>query len=420
MIAKNSLSASIPASTPRQPERSAPSGSSFFPTFYDGRCITRLNLDNSKVGVLAPGVDYLTVTGRFDSLHQIESALLSILDSQQIFFSDKFWSSGHGAQRYDFRLEHPIASGGYSYNSDFSCFFCCLRLPGAFFSSLTLSQQFEKVRLCYLSGFRKCSRIDLKLDDYSFQINPYKQMSEAANSNNIFGAKHYHPHADVVSGELVGYGDYYGSRNSAYFLRNYVHTFGEDEYHSMRMELEIKRKKAQLAYDVLVKLDPSNVLSWDDIVQDEFVQLLISDSKISYLESSEISDNLLEHWANLISQIIVGAFDFRDKSVADSRRDSPRLDWWQEFIDLIGGCIRIRLSPNPPTLPKTVRWMRRQWLTTLAQLKYGLGINGFNNFMQTLADYGNHNLKNYHLANIEFLMANPDFILDFWRSEYEF
>lgn len=390
---------------------------STFPMFDDGVGITRLVLDKQRG--LDSGIDYLRVKGYFSTFDNLTRAVTVLGDSEDIRFSDKSWSPGPGATLYDQKLEHPLMSGGCRWDSDIQRFELCLDLSGLFWSQFNSEQQLSKLRLCRFFKMDYCSRIDLKIDDYTFEIIPYKKMVEQGIKGNMFGTNSYKPFRKYQSGSLVQYGDYYGSRNSSYFLRCYVHTFGDNEYHSMRLELEVKRKKAQLVYDILSLADPSDVLSWDDIIQCEFTQFLISNRK-PYFGEDSISNEFLHQWGRLISEIILGAFDFRDKTIADSRRDSPRFDWWQKFIDCLGGILRIKITSDPPSLPKTLRWIHRQWVTTLAQLKYGLGINGFKNFMQTLAEYGLQKMQDSHYANINYLMLNPDAILDFSDSDYAF
>lgn len=412
MIAKNSLSASIPASTPLQPERSASSSSS--PIFDDGVGITRLVLEKQRG--LEFGIDYLRIKAYFSSFDNIHRAIAVLLDQDDIYFSSKSWSPGPGAKIYPNKLEHPICSGGFIWDEDIEKIECCLDLPGQFWASLNSPQQFSKLREARFFGFHDCSRIDLRIDDFSFEVIPYQEMAKAGRQGNVFGTNTYKPFRKYKSGELVDYGNYHGSRNSSKLLRCYVHTFGDDLYHSMRMELEIKRKQAQMVYLILSEFDPTDILSFDQIVQDEFIQFAGFDRNFS---NTKISNDDALLWGQLIAEIIVGAFDFRDKAVADSRRDSPRFDWWQKFIDKIGGLLRIKLKLDPPNLPKTLRWIHRQWSSTIAQLKYGLG-EKFLEFIDILADFGLQKMKENHYANIDYLMRFPDLIFDFHSDYYEF
>lgn len=414
------LSSDIPTATPHphteSEPRSAQVSTVFSPLFDDGFGITRLVLEPSRGFDF--GIDYLRVKGYFREFDNVLGATAVISDSEVARFSDKSWSAGPGATLYEKRLEHPLISGGCRWDEDLERFEVCLDLSGQFWGSLTGKEQFAKLRLCRFFGFYSCSRIDLKFDDYSFEVIPYSEMAKAGKTGNVFGTHTYKPFREYVSGELVSYGDYYGSRNSTNFLRCYVHTFGEQEYHSMRLELEIKRKAAQSVYHLLSEFDyTKDVSSWDDIIQDEFGFIFGGNGDF---ENTFITDEGIDKWGRCIAAIICGVFDFRDKSKADSRRDSERFDWWQKFLDFVGSGLRVKVNADAPSLPKTLRWIHRQWVTTLAQFKYALGISGFNNLMQTLADYGAQNLRECHLSNIEYLMKNPDAVCDFRDSEFVF
>jgi hypothetical protein len=263
----------------------------------------------------------------------------------------------------------------------------------------------------------------LRIDDHSFKIIPYRELALAGKQGNMFGGSKYHPHRDYVSGELVEYGDYYGSRNSARFMRCYVHTFGEDEYHSMRLELEATRGLAPALYHVLSEFDDNAVIpSWDEIVNED-LSIIIAESGYSFQETN-ISTPGLERWGQVIGAAVVGAFDFRDKSVFSerahaSRQHSRRFDWWQQFLEVVGGTLKPRRVPDPKLLPKTLRWVWRQWATSLAVLKHGLG-DKFRGFLDTVAEFGVGKLDEYHLANIDYLLRHPDLVHDIESDIYPF
>jgi DNA relaxase NicK len=302
---------------------------------------------------------------------------------------------------------------------------CCLQFSGQFFALLTLLQQYQYLRKLWYFGFTRCSRIDLKCDDYSFKIIPYADMVRATLAGDVFGFHKYSPvrEFNISTGELSGYGDYWGSRESGKYIRNYVHTF-DNGTKSLRFEGEFKRGYAQGIYDVLVHFyNGADVPVWDELLEGEYYYTCAD--KIEYLDS-ELSEKSLNDFGNLVCYTLFGCLDFRNKSHAKnpskaSVRDTERLPFWQKFLEIIGGRVKVKREPdNDSTLPSAMRWLWRQAGNTIAVLIEGLGLDEFKRLMLLIHEYSVNKLQFKHLEMLELIRKFPNIVNDLGGDMFEF
>ena len=227
-----------------------------------------------------------------------------------------------------------------------------IQLSGQFWGQLSLLDQIEV--LCTIAQLpsAKVSRLDLSIDDFSKEIIPYDSMVDACHTGQHSGfrkgteIKNFNLQEGDREGTLN-----LGSRQSKSFHRCY---WKPDR---LRFEHEIKGKESHLVFQSLIAM---------------------SGQKLSEI-------------AAYIARISVGSIQFVDraKSVKTGKKEKnldrcEPLSWWQEFLDIIGTGIRIKLPVIDRSLDKTRKWFERQVFPTLLAFRKGMGIPDF----KTMLDLG--------------------------------
>jgi hypothetical protein len=78
-----------------------------------------------------------------------------------------------------------------------------------------------------------------------------------------------------------------------------------------------------------------------------------------------------DHPKQELCEIICGAIDF---VIPGQRLDrSERVPEWEDFINYIGGCCKIRISKAPTSFEKKIDWLFRQCSKSLAMAKQRYG-----------------------------------------------
>ena len=226
-----------------------------------------------------------------------------------------------------------------------------IRLSGQFWGQLSLLDQIEV--LCTISKLpsAKVSRIDLSIDDFSKEIIPYDLMAQSCKLHQYSGIKRSREiHGNTLPPEPRADTLYLGSRESKSFHRCY---WKPDR---LRFEHEIKGKESHLSFQSLVAMSSRKL--------------------------SEIAD--------YIAQLAIGSIQFVDRKDSDEIDEREKnldrcepFSWWQEFLDIVGTGIRIKLPVIERSLEKTKKWFERQIYPTLFAFREGMGILDFNTMMDT-------------------------------------
>ena len=182
-----------------------------------------------------------------------------------------------------------------------------------------------------------CSRIDIALDDNNKAI-PISEVVRASIDGNFFDCKYTKRIESGNRGEQVGVTVYFGSPASDRKLRVYdktVESRGVTDCN--RWEVEFHREKAGI---VLGK--------W-----------------MEWMKSGEQSA------AQGMTDIVVSAVDFRDRSAGDpNRARCKRLGWYSRMVSLLQQqSVAIRCAKKIQTMQKSVDWLRRSVAATLACCK---------------------------------------------------
>lgn len=319
-------------------------------------------------------IDYLRIKAQFDSQKSLNTFLEFVFNSHPYNIDNVSWSAGRGAKKFDNRITTLGGGfGGISYHDE-NCQSgdIMIDLPGEYWGQFDVVSQhniFSALKNIYHC---ECTRLDICIDDYSQKIVPINQMLEATENLNVSGF-----HADkyklVSSRQKIESKDkqtfkiipvdthYFGSRQSDKFTRVYKHVFSEG-LESLRYEVEFKGVPSSKVFEIL--------------------------ADYPYDKSQSREQNLINISQNLAS-IALGAIDFVDKKISRNPDGSwdvetkrkhltrcKRFDWWQRFIDLVADGLTLKIKVGTPikSLEKTVQWLKRQVIPSLASLMIGANV----------------------------------------------
>ena len=135
-----------------------------------------------------------------------------------------------------------------------------VQLRGKYWEKLTIGEMMEVLNHC---EYYQCSysRLDLRLDDWNYNIFPYQEMMEAWQRGDIAGFKKAGYNQEGTPDNL-NWRYSFGGRKSEAYTRGYNHDWGEDETlsqrESHRYEVEFKGKKAKEVIRLLCGFKPES------------------------------------------------------------------------------------------------------------------------------------------------------------------
>ncbi len=211
---------------------------------------------------------------------------------------------------------------------------CLLSLNGDSLESFPLPYLFAFVKDLAALGAR-CSRIDLRYDDYTRKLIPLELIHEAAEAGNFLGFK---VHAAIRekrrTGELTQDQHRFGASGKAGGLKMVViydkglETKGEKN--CIRIEARYFKEKAARVFEALAS------------APDEAA------------------------FTRQIGKFLGGCIDFRDRQGKHKHRDRmERFDWWQRAVDVLEAAPVIVTKSKPP-LQKTMEYHRGAYAVSLA------------------------------------------------------
>ena len=209
----------------------------------------------------------------------------------------------------------------------------------------------------------RCTRIDIALDDFTKSYFNYERLQETVQAGNFTGARpeSYSCKLDGNAGWLVTI----GKRSNSVFRRFYNKSVeSKGQIDSNRFETEYKHEHSRTIYDSICTLDLDSVLDF-------------------------------------ISKLICGSVDFIDRSLGVRAARCPRLPWWEDFINIMGGVICWSVPRLVRTIEKTIKWVEKQVSSSLAVISECKGIHWFKNWLEKSIDVGHRRFKSSHLNRIE-------------------
>lgn len=341
------------------------------------------------------GIDYLTLILPIEN----EADTLAFIDSMSRIFSESYeLHRGHGrfVGRQFSNWANSPSGGLITWN-----------LPGENGESLThgslrmalggkvlvRAKVLQIVRLIstVFAANGKCTRIDLKADDYTRAMCP-NLLEKASNDKNRTGFNDGYKVGQLGSTDLKekSWTLYFGSRKSDRFTR-YYNAKPLHNIEAWRFEVEYKNEIAhEIATHLCYASDDEEVLS------------------------------------SLIGAYIAGNISFVDRSSSGSKKNVDRcsmLDFWKDFTDRLGSSVRLSLPAVVPSLQRSIEWLETRVSATLAMISEYFGFNEFELFKR-LKKIGRERMGPRHYNLLETCSREPYKVLtlsdDSFMMEYQY
>jgi hypothetical protein len=290
---------------------------------------------------------------------------MDLCSSLEAFFDDSFTWALDSPSVHGRRFE----SSGRSVRGIMACFNpptdqknfcdCWVSLPGSVVSHVPASDFYDLCRSLAAFDHFAVTRFDVALDDYDKSIE-LEQVLEAAEAGNFAGSRYCDPRIPLKRGTLpgsLGWCVYFGSPQSDKRLRFYNKAAESNgELDCYRWEVQFRAKHANEAFK-------------------------------TYIETE--SDPMI------LAGLVTGCVSFVDRESGDRLSRQSFLPWWSEFLDKVGGFIKIRLPRFVPTIQRSKQWINRQVSTTLAAIRQVYGAY-FKEWLDQQLHEGEMKLKDRH------------------------
>jgi Replication initiation factor len=233
----------------------------------------------------------------------------------------------------------------------------------------------------------KINRIDLKADDYSRSMMP-DDIIQACKDRNYSGFRQSTDQGEH-SGDVYtrGWTIYLGSRQSEVFARYYnakpVH--GIDAF---RFEVEYKDENA----NAIAKM----------------IDSMIASDNARYNSDSKAAQRVDDFLREAIPKLIIGHYKFIDRSGGARSSRCDFLPFWDAFVQRMGGSgIRLALPKIESTVQKSIAWVERSVVATLAMIcKYTGGDKLA--YLRYLVQIGEEKMSARHETIIKVSSREPD------------
>lgn len=314
------------------------------------------------------GLDYLTFTGK-QAVAQVQEIICLVA---AIFECDRavVWEESRAVTRgryYDHSAR--LVNGGdaaWSAPGDDGLSSYRISIPGQVINRVPVLVVLEMILYLHKTYKINWTRIDIKLDDYSKRLDLAKVRAAAEDGNYLrFRAISYHEDQ-----RKKGRTQYFGSPESDKRMRFYDKDIeSKGMVDSKRIELQLREERAQIFMENLIEM---GAMGEEEILQ-------------------------------FMTEAVLAAIDFRDRSQDSNVSRCPRLDWWNEFLEYckFQGGIRFSSPRKESSVAKKMVWIRRQVETTISIFRDILGEDGFDKFIQTCIYSGRKRYRAEHRAHIQ-------------------
>lgn len=320
-----------------------------------------LSPSNQVAGSISTGIDWISVSTKLPNREKFERFIKDVFGELPIVVIDRAFKIADGVYK-DKTIKSQVGVRG-GLTVDDRGYHCYLQIPGSWWEPKT---PLQCIRVIWqLQAYRcTCSRLDVRLDDWSHELIPAGKMVAAAAQGDCAGFKKWGNNYGGVVGEgqqcLV---TSFGGRKSEAYTRIYYHDWGEQLGQSLRFETEFKGAKAQQVFELLG--------GWE--------------------RSDSDKDNTNQEISDLIISLVTGQMDFIDKTKGGSRspkginkQDCKRLDWWQEFLDIVGEGLKITVTRHKASWQEKIEWLYRQVSKSIYMLRNVLGFTRYSELISGL------------------------------------
>jgi hypothetical protein len=242
-----------------------------------------------------------------------------------------------------------------------------ISIPGTVLARRSLQRVWGTLYPFVFKWGMRATRLDIAVDDFDKRIS-FDTVVESLTNRNYARFERFRIVEDF-NGKVLGKTIYLGSRNSDKFVRFYDKSVESDgEIDSYRWELQSRGKHSEEILKTMLSLE----------------RPMDSDACARYLGS-----------------LVVGAVDFVDRESGDRLQRQVRLDWWQQFVDLVGNAVRVSLPKKETLLIKTVAWFYRQVCTSMAMFREVLGPRAFGEWFRSFVETGQGRFEVQHFNRIQ-------------------
>jgi hypothetical protein len=215
-------------------------------------------------------------------------------------------------------------------------------IPGKVLMKLTLRQQYDLASVLVGTGL-KFTRSDGRMDDYGKTIKPIQVIAALEVGN----------YAKFKSKRLITkfQGDwtiYLGSSESARSTKYY------NKEAQLKGEIKAWRWETRFGQTLAHKV----MQEWLDIRPEDY------------------GDCWEQEASKFIARSIIGSIDFIDRESKPNEKNIsriPRLEWWEDFIDLVGKGIYHTKPVIKTTLERVTGWMKKSVFRTMACVLWAMG-----------------------------------------------
>jgi DNA relaxase NicK len=237
-----------------------------------------------------------------------------------------------------------------------------ITISGSLLARLSMERCHDFLKTLYELGAH-CTRFDIAVDDFTKSYFDYEKLDSALAAGNFKGArpKSYSCTRDGDGGWKATVGKR-GNNIYRRFYNKAVQSKGAiDAY---RYEVEYLNGHAKSIFESFCTLNHEAILDF-------------------------------------CSQLLGGAVDFIDRSQSDRASRSPRLDWWDDFVSVLGGAIQWSVPRLVRTIEKTIKWVDKQVASSLAVIRECKGLDWFEKWLHKSIYLGERRFKSVHLNRIE-------------------
>lgn len=246
------------------------------------------------------------------------------------------------------------------------------RVSGQFFDALTIDKMQDLVVWLADIGIEP-SRLDLRLDDSTFEHIPKQQIEAAILAGQYSGFSSAPYHGDLLKQEDNS--QYLGSRRSNSYIRLYPHITDKDSNSRVsRWEREIKGRECKETWSALVN----------------------------------VARKSSQQFLGFIASTSIGGVDFVDRKLEKNAKRQKnlvrcqKLDWWIEFLDLVGGANRCKAPVQVWTMQGAERWLSYSVCPTLLCMVKAIGWGAVKLFLDShFAQIEDRGLKPLHKLKIK-------------------
>jgi len=303
---------------------------------------TGKSCDLESQGKIEAHIDWFQAAGEiaagdlyplFAKIEALTGQLVQLRPGKPTLVGKEYQNSGRSLQSVKFAWNNQDADGKIQ---------LLISIPGKVISAMPMLWVREMAMEVILVGL-ECTRLDAAIDDYGKRLD-FLAVADALLNDNKAKFRNYRFYYSDKGGISIRCGSPESPRSTNLYDKG-IESKGEiDAYRGET------RFGSKLAHDVLV--------GW----------LVIDPDKLG--------DDWEAESAKYLAQSVVGSIDFIDRQSKPNEKNLkriPRLDWWQEFVDLMEGEIYHTAKVFKPTLEKVVNWGINQVFRTLVCVKKALG-----------------------------------------------